>query len=154
MKGNTRVMLSVLIFHEDKILLNCIGNQVTSPSWAAVGKQFEQEALNSAKASMVKELGIMASDLLTMELRYATMRYKDGEIRQNYFFFATTNYDMGFGPIGNKKWIPVSQLPDMEIPKSLESVLKHYLAVGQKDHKVYGGIMKQQGYAITELEEF
>lgn len=154
MKGNTKVMLSVLIFHEDKILLNCIGNRVTAPSWAAVGKRFEQEALDGAKKSMIKDLGIMASDFLTMELRYATMRYKDGEIRQNYFYFATTNYDMGIGPIGNMKWIPVAQLPEMELPKNLESVLKHYLAVGQKDHKVYGGIMKEKGFAITELEEF
>lgn len=154
MKGNTKVMLSVFIFHEDKLLLNCIGNRVTAPSWAAVGKCFEQEALNAAKKSMVSDLKIMESDLLTMSLRYATMRYKDGEIRQNYFFFATTNYDMGYGPIGNMKWIPVAQLPEMELPKNMESILKHYLAVGQKDNKVYGGIMKEKGFAITELEEF
>ncbi len=154
MKGNTKVMLSVLIFHEDKLLLKCIGNRVISPSWAAMGTRFEQEPLDNAKKAMIKELDIMSSDLLTLDLRYATTRYKDGEMRHNYFYIATTNYDLNFGPIGNMKWIPVAQLPQMELPTALESVLKHYLAVGQKTTCVYGGIMKKNGYAITELEEF
>lgn len=154
MKGNTKVMLSVFITYQGHVLLNCIGNRVTSPSWAAVGKRFEQEYLDEAKRSMLKYLDIQESDLDSIKLRYVTMRYKDGEIRQNCFYFVEAKNDLNIGPIGNKKWINFYQLPEMELPTTISSIMKHYLSVGSTNDLVYAGVMKEKGYAISELEEF
>ena len=55
----------------------------------------EKEELNDTKAGMLRELheeiGLTESDLSDISLRYVTLRLKNGEIRQNYYFFANLN---------------------------------------------------------------
>lgn len=154
MKGNSKVMISVFITWQGQVLLYCIGNKVISPSWAGLGNRFDQAALDQAKQAMLSKLEIMNSDLLSMELRYVTMRYVDGEMRQNYCFFAETNHELGFGPIGNMKWINFYDIPNMEISNPTRGILRHYLDVGRSNNRVYCGVVKEKGVAISELEEF
>ena len=53
---------------------------------------FEKEELNDARACALRELyeetGIAEEEIENLSLRYITLRRKNDEIRQNYYFFA------------------------------------------------------------------
>lgn len=93
MEGRLRNMASLYITSNDKmLLLYRIGSRVVAPSWCGIGGHFEKEELNDAKAAILREvseeIGITEEDLMNLRLRYITLRYKNQEIRQNYYFFA------------------------------------------------------------------
>jgi 8-oxo-dGTP diphosphatase len=69
-----------------------IGSRIVSPSWCGIGGHFEIEELNDPKACVLRELEeemrLTEDDLYNLRLRYITLRLKNNEIRQNYYFFA------------------------------------------------------------------
>ena len=93
MQGKLRNMASVYITDGNRmLLLYRVGSRVVAPSWCGVGGHFEKEELNDAKAAILREvweeIGLRECDLKNLKLRYITLRNKNGEIRQNYYFFA------------------------------------------------------------------
>ena len=93
MDGKLRNMVGIYIMNNDKILLLYrIGSKVVQPSWCNIGGHFESFELNDAKACALREVfeeaGVAESDLENLTLKYVTLRLKNNEIRQNYYFFA------------------------------------------------------------------
>ena len=93
LEGKLRNMTAIYLSRNGKMLmLYRVGSRVVSPSWCGIGGHFEKEELNDAKAAMLREMkeeiGLFEHDIENLKFKYVTLRCKNGEIRQNYYFFA------------------------------------------------------------------
>ena len=94
MDGKLRNMTAVYLFKNKKVLmLYRQGGRVVNNVWTgSAGGHFEDYELNDAKACVLREmneeLGLQPNDVDGLSLRYITMKNTNGEIRQNYYFFA------------------------------------------------------------------
>ena len=75
------------------LLLYRMGSRVIGDSYTGTaGGHFEQDELNDPKTCVLRELyeetGLQEQDMENLALRYVALRLKNGEIRQNYYFFA------------------------------------------------------------------
>ena len=157
-----RNMTAIYISRNGKmLLLYRVGSRVVAPSWCGVGGHFEKDELNDAKAAVLREMneeiGLIENDLLNFKMRYITLRNKNGEIRQNYYFFADLKSDVQMELISNEgelKWFELYELSELKMPFSAKYMMEHYLSVGMHDDKVYGGVADGTGVVFTELVEF
>jgi 8-oxo-dGTP diphosphatase len=162
MDGKLRNMASVYILDGEKILLMYrVGSRVVAPSWCGVGGHFERDELNDAKACVLRELfeesGLTEGDISHLRLRYITLRRKNGEVRQNYYFFAEKKPGVSVpeeSDEGALKWFPKSEIEDLEMPCTAKYVLHHYLRAGCGTDAVYAGIATPDGLTMEELKEF
>ena len=157
-----RNMASVYIQYKNKmLLLYRVGSRVISPSWCGIGGHFEKDELNDAKACVVRELseetGITEKDICDLRLRYVTLRLKNGEIRQNYFFFATLTHEPASEyPCneGTLEWVSIDNILEREMPFSAKPCLEHFLSTGRYNQNIYAGIATKDGIDFIELTEF
>lgn len=162
MDGKLRNMTSVYITYKDKILLLYRqGSRVVNHVWiASAGGHFENNELNDAKACVVRELGeelgIGEDALQYIKLRYITLRKINGEIRQNYYFFAelAANDVELVSNEGILKWFDFLETEMLEMPYTAKFVLEHYKRTGVHHDAIYGGIANETGVVFTELTEF
>lgn len=166
MEGKLRNMTSIYITRESDgekqmLLLYRIGSRVVAPSWCGIGGHFEQEELNQAQDAALRELeeeiGLTGDDLQNLKLRYVTLRLKNGEIRQNYYFFADLKPETEVilkSPEGNPQWVPYPELLNMEMPWTARFVVQHYLEKSRYDSVLYAGIAGPEGVEFCPLEEF
>ena len=99
----------------------------------------------------------MTEDALEgLKLRYLTMRNKDGEIRQNYYYFAELKerFDGTTSNEGWLEWHSMSSLDDLPMPVTARHVVDHYLQVGRYDDKLYGGLTTSDGPVFAVLDDF
>lgn len=164
MDGKLRNMTSLYLRQGNRLLLLYrIGSKVIPDSYTgSAGGHFEKEELNDAKACVLRELyeetGLMERDIDKLSLRYVTLRLKNNEIRQNYYFFADlvdvekviTNNE------GNLKWFQMEELLEKmsEMPFSAHYVVKHYIEIGKDTNALYAGVATESGVAFTEMKEF
>lgn len=162
MDGKLRMMTATYITDKDRMLmLYRVGSRVVAPSYCGVGGHFEKEELNDARACALRELreeiGLEESDLVGFTMRYVTLRLKNGEIRQNYYFFA------GLAPgvkitddcaEGRLEWVPVDRVTEKNMPHTAYYMLKHYLETGRYTDTLYGGVTVNDAVVFTPLEEF
>ena len=93
MDGKLRNMTSIYLRKGNQfLLLYRMGSRVVGNSYTGTaGGHFEKEELNDAKACVLRELfeetGLKEQDVNGLKLRYITLRLKNGEVRQNYYFF-------------------------------------------------------------------
>ena len=84
-------------------------------------------------------------------------RLKNGEIRQNYYFFADLKdgveaaLDTGEG---RAQWVDESEILSKEMPITAKFMLEHYLTVGRYTSCLYAGATTENGAVFTELCEF
>ena len=162
MEGKLRNMTAVYLSKSGKmLLLYRIGSRVVAPSWCGVGGHFEKDELNDAKAAVLREMneeiGLMEDDLLNFKMRYITLRNKNGEIRQNYYFFADlkdnavlkTDCDEG-----KLEWVEYDSVLKREMPYTAKQMLEHYMSIGRFDEKLYGAVSTPEGTVFTEMEDF
>lgn len=162
MSVKLRNMASLYLRHEDKILLLYrVGSKVVGNSYVgSAGGHFEKDELNAPEACVLRELeeetGLTAEDVENLRMRYITMRLKNGEVRQNYYFFADLIGSPGEvrSCEGQLQWFDLADLADLEMPISAKHMLQHYVSVGRFTDKLYGGITKEDGTEFAELEEF
>ena len=163
MDGRLRNMTSLYITKSDKmLLLYRQGGKVVNHVWvASAGGHFENSELNDAKTCVLRELeeelGLKDSDIINLSLRYITLRRTNGEIRQNYYFFAELNNDVNEHLVSNEgicKWFAYSELPALEMPFTAKYVIEHYLAAGHKTEEIYGGIADGETVVFTKMPEF
>ena len=162
MSGKLRNMASIYIIDNNQFLmLYRIGSRVVPPSWCGVGGHFEQHELNDAKAcvlrEMEEEIGLTESDIKNIHLRYITLRLKNGELRQNYYFFADLEEGTHVSLVcdeGKLEWVPVSKVMDLEMPFTARYVLEHYMETGCSTKSLYGGCADENGVHFVELSEF
>ena len=161
MDGKLRNMTSVYLTGEKGILcLYRIGSRVANNKYiGSAGGHFEKEELNDAKKcalrEMQEELGLLESDVEDMKLRYITLRLKNGEIRQNYYFFGKLKEERPLESTeGNLKWFSYEEAEHLQMPASAKHMLLHYLKVGRFDDTLYAGITQAEGTSFVPLKEF
>jgi 8-oxo-dGTP diphosphatase len=142
-------------------MLYRIGSSVVPPSWCGIGGHFERNELNDARACVLRELEeemrLTENDIRNMELRYITLRLKNGEVRQNYYFFADLQKDVTVSLVcneGRPEWFSLEKVNDLEMTFTSQYVLRHYMETGRYTNILYGGIALGNGVTFEELNEF
>ena len=163
MDGKLRNMTSIYLYDENDrvLLLNRIGSRVVKKGYVgSAGGHFEIDELNDAKKCVLRELEeetkLTIDDIENLELRYVTLRFKNLEIRQNYYFFAKlkNNNKIIESNEGELKWFDFSDVFNLEMPHTAKFVMEHYINEGQENDKLYGGIATEDGVRFIELKEF
>ena len=161
MDGKLRNMTSVYLTGEKGILcLFRIGSKVANNKYiGSAGGHFEKEELNDARAcalrEMQEELGLTEADVEDLKLRYVTLRLKNGEIRQNYYFFGKLKTDKPLESTeGELRWFTYEEAEHLQMPASAKFMLLHYLQVGRFDNQLYGGITENGHTKFVPLKEF
>ena len=160
--GKLRPMTALYIFDENRVLLLYrLGSKIADHTYiGCAGGHFEANEYNNARVCVLRELqeetGMCEDHLENLSLRYITMRLKNGEIRQNYYFFAkaknlpqTLNSTEGL--LG---WYDLDQIDDLPMPVSAKQVLLHYRKVGRYDSVLRGGMTAEHGTTFIPLTEF
>ena len=155
-------MAGIYLLNNNKILLLYRkGSKVANNTWiASAGGHFEEWELNDAKAcalrEMSEELSVTEEMLSGMKLRYVTLRRTNGEIRQNYYFFANLKDEYAEGLVseeGDLKWFDLNGISELQMPYSAKYMIEHYLTTGRENDKVYVGVADGTGVVFTELAE-
>ena len=161
MNVKLRNMTSVYFVREGEVLcLYRIGSRVANHRYVgAAGGHFEKEELNDPEKcvlrEMQEELGLEKADTQELTLRYITYRLVEGELRQNYYFFARLKEDRPLTSTeGNLRWVPFEEVPDLPMPASARPMLLHYLAQGRFTDDLYAGITEANGTRFVPLAEF
>lgn len=161
MDGRLRNMTSLYLTGEEGILcLYRVGSRVANQKYVgAAGGHFEDGELNDARSCVLREmreeLGLSEADISGLKLRYITHRLKDGEIRQNYYFFAKLKQKRTLSSTeGILRWVRWNEVPDLNMPVSAKHMILHYLEKGRYDNCLYGGITQRCGTAFVPMEEF
>ena len=161
MDGKLRNMTSVYLTGEQGILcLYRIGSRVANNKYVgSAGGHFETDELSDAKKcalrEMQEELGLTESDVTDMKLRYITLRLKNGEIRQNSYFFAKLRTEKPLQSTeGNLKWFTYEEAENLEMPASAKHMMLHYLKVGRFDDNLYAGITEQGESRFVIMKDF
>ena len=162
MDGKLRPMTAVYILSGEKILLLYrVGSRVVAPSFCGVGGHFEKDELCDARACVLREMreeiGLCEKDLTDMKMRYVTLRLKNGEIRQNYYFFAQLRPGAeiaGSCGEGRLEWADLETVLDRKMPHTAWHMLAHYLKEGRYTRLLYGGVTTEDAVVFTPLEEF
>ena len=144
------------------LLLFRQGGRVVNDVWVgSAGGHFEEYELNDAKAcvlrEMQEELGITENEIKNLRLRYVTLRGRNREIRQNYYFFADLRDGVDEKLSSNEgisRWFYLSELTSLDMPFTSKYVIKHYLDIGCKTDVVYGGIADNEKVVFTEMPKF
>jgi len=163
MDGKLRNMATVYLRKGDRmLLLYRQGGRVVNNVWTgSAGGHFEQNELNDAKAcvlrEMKEELGLSPGDVAGLSLRYITLRYTKGEIRQNYYFFAELKASADENLISNEghcQWFSLTETEKLDMPFSARHMMDHYLTAGQYTDAVYVGTDSPKEMFFSELREF
>lgn len=165
MDGKLRNMTSLYLKSGDRLLLLYrIGSRVVSDHsyTGSAGGHFEKEELNDAKACVLRELyeetGLTEGDIENLSLRYVTIRLKNNELRQNYYFFADL-IDGEKSLISNEgelKWFTMDELFDNPpvMPFTAHYVVKHYVEIGKDTAALYAGAATDCGVVFCEIKDF
>ncbi len=160
MNGKLRNMTSIYLSKDDRILLLYRqGGRVVSNVWTgSAGGHFEEYELNDAQAcvlrEMKEELGIDKENIEGLSLRYITLRRSKGEIRQNYYFFATLK---SAGELtsneGVCKWFAIDEICSLEMPYSAKYVMEHYCKKGRFTSEMYVGVSDGEKVEFIQMPE-
>lgn len=158
-----RNMTGIYLIRDDEILLLYRqGSKVVNNLWiASAGGHFEESELNDPKACVLRELkeelSVTQEMLEDLQFRYVALRRTQGEIRQNYYFFARLK-DEFQGELtsdeGILKWCKFDEVLKLEMPFTAKFVVEHYLTVGRFDDKIYAGVADGEKVKFRELPEF
>ena len=156
-----RNMTSVYLTGDKGILcLYRMGSRVANNKYiGSAGGHFEPEELNDPKKcvlrEMYEELGLTEADVEGMTLRYITLRRMEGEVRQNYYFFARMKEERSLTSTeGRLEWVSPERIAQLEMPVTAKHMILHYLREGQFNDILYGGITQARGTTFLPMEEF
>lgn len=136
------------------LLLYRIGSKVISqPLWRNIGGHMESWEINNPLACALRELeeeaGITPDLIDKIRLKYVTLRYVKGEIRQNYNYFADYHGGHYSTPHESREgifeWVHIDELFSRPMPLSSKSCLAHYFVTGQHDNLVYALVSTDVG---------
>ena len=161
MNGKLRNMASLYLVDEKGVLcLYRMGSRVANNRYiGSAGGHFEKDELNDARACVLREayeeLGLTEFDLEGLSLRYITHRLKDGEIRQNYYFFARLKDGQELRSTeGILKWVAYEDTAALRMPISAYHMLQHYVSRGRFTELLYAGITQEDGTHFVPMTEF
>lgn len=161
MDGKLRNMTSVFLYDQEGILcLYRLGSRVVNEMYVgSAGGHFEPEEVSDAGACALRELeeelGLTREDVPGLGLRYFTCRYKNGELRNNYYFFAPFDRSRPLeSNEGKLQWFTWEEAKTIKMPASARKMMDHYLAEGRYNDKLYGAITEAGTTRFVELREF
>ena len=161
MEIKLRNMTSVYFTDETGIwCLFRIGSRVADRLYVgAAGGHFEESELCTPAGcilrEMKEELELSEKDVSDLRLRYITSRLKNGEIRQNYCFFARLNTDKTFSSNEGKLFhISYEDMKIIPMPVSARNMMDHYLEEGRYTDYLYAGITEESGTKFVVMKEF
>ena len=114
-----------------------------------------EQAEAAAVREMQEEIGLTEADLENISLRYVTLRHKNHEIRQIYYFFAEVKEDVEISmecDEGELRWVPMKEAVKLDMPYTAGYVVKHYLKEGKDTEALYGGFAQPDKVEFVELE--
>ena len=156
-----RNMTSLYLYDDRAVLcLYRLGSRVADHLYiGSAGGHFEEGELNDPKACVLREmreeLNLTEAEISGLTLRYITMRLKNGEIRQNYYFFARLKAPRNLTSTeGILRWVPWEDVSQLEMPGSAKHMLLHYRDVGRYTSHIYGGITQQNNTDFVRFQEF
>lgn len=157
-----RPMTAIYITRGEKILLLYrIGSRVVGNSYTgSAGGHIEAEEYRDPRACMLRELqeetGLTEDALDDLKLRYITVRRKDGEVRQNYYYFAELKVGAAVHDSneGRLEWHDMNALDELPMPVTARHVVEHYLTVGRYDDQLYGGVTTAEGTVFAAMTDF
>lgn len=160
MDGKLRNMTAIYLFKNKKVLLLYReGGRVVNNVWTgSAGGHFEDYELNDAKACVLREmneeLGLQPNDVDGLALRYITLRKINGEIRQNYYFFAELKEYVNENMSSNEgvcRWFSIDEISTLEMPFTAKYVIKHFCKVGYLTNTLYVGVTTADGVGFYDL---
>lgn len=160
MDGKLRNMTAIYLFKNKKVLLLYReGGRVVNNVWTgSAGGHFEDYELNDAKACVLREmneeLGLQPNDVEGLALRYITLRKINGEIRQNYYFFAELKEDVNENMSSNEgvcRWFSIDEISTLEMPFTAKYVIEHFCKVGCLTNTLYVGVTTTDGVGFYDL---
>ncbi len=159
-----RNMTSIYLRRGDKfLLLYRVGSKVIGNSYTGTaGGHMEESELNNPRACVMRELqeetGLTEQDVENLKLRYITLRLKNGEVRQNYYFFGELAEHVDAATLasneGELQWFEASEVENLNMPHSAKYMWLHYIKTGQYTDCLYGGATAENSVEFTELREF
>ena len=162
--GKLRNMTSIYLRRGDKfLLLYRMGSKVIGNSYTGTaGGHMEASELNNPRACVLRELleetGLTEQDVENLKFRYITLRIKNGEVRQNYYFFGELAEHVDAEKLssneGELQWFDISEVEKLNMPHSAKYMLLHYIKTGQYTDCLYGGTTTENSVEFTELKEF
>ena len=159
--GKLRNMTSIYLCRDDKfLLLYRMGSKVIGNSYTGTaGGHMEESELNNPRACVLRELqeeiGLTEQDVENVKFRYITLRLKDGEIRQNYYFFGKLKEDRELGSTeGTLRWVKEEEFPELPMPLSAKHMILHYLKEGRFTDHVYCGITEKSCTRFVPMADF
>ncbi|MBQ8575640.1 MAG: NUDIX domain-containing protein [Clostridia bacterium] len=162
MQLGLRNMATVYLIKGDKVLLlfRQGGSVVNNVYTGSAGGHFEKDELNDPKACVLRELreetSLTEKDVTNLSLRYITMRNVNGEIRQNYYFFAdlvSDNIDELKSNEGQLEWFTFEEAELLEMPFTAKFIFEHYIKIGRFDRNLYGGVATSSGLSFICMDE-
>lgn len=162
MDGKLRNMTSIYLLKGDRILLLYRqGGRVVNNVWTgSAGGHFEEYELNDAKAcvlrEMQEELRVSPNDIDALSLRYITLRHTNGEIRQNYYFFANLKSNVDENQTSNEgvcKWFSLKDIGGLEMPFTAKFVMEHYCKIGRFTSEMYVGVSGGDRVEFVKMQE-
>ena len=143
------------------LLLYRQGGRVVTNQWvASAGGHFEPGELNDPKACVLRELkeelGLSEADLENLRMRYIGLRNVNGEIRQNYYFFADLkpeHYSLFTSNEGKCAWFDYADIMNCDMPLTARYVMEHYLNTGRYTDDLYSAVSDGKGFRFTALRE-
>ena len=159
----TRNMTSIYLIQNDHVLLLFRqGGRVVNEAWTgSAGGHFEETELNDPEACVLRELyeelGVKASDLDGLKLRYITLRRSKSEVRQDFYFFAELKNSFSGNLASNEgisKWFSLEEIGNLNMPYSARYMIDHYLATGRFTDELYVGVADGEAVRFTELPEY
>ena len=153
-----RPMASIYLFRDDQILLLYRqGSKVVNNVWiGSAGGHMEPAEIASPETcvlrEMQEELGLSPHEITQPQLRYITQRMTNGEIRQNYYYFAQLKTDRKLvSTEGTLRWFGLGEVDKLPMAYTARFMLDHWLAVGRSTDLIYSGTADGEKVAFTEL---
>lgn len=163
MPQKLRLMTAIYLISGGRwLLLERKGSRIVSNGsfTGTAGGHFEPEDQNDPKACVLRELyeetGLTEEDISDLSLRYICLRNKNGEIRQNHYFFAKLKDPAAeiHSKEGSLHWIEEGRLLDLPMPHSARAAVQHYLTAGRYTDQLYIGTAAPEGAVFHAAEEF
>lgn len=153
-----RNMTTIYLLKDEKILLLYRqGSRVVNNVWiGSAGGHLEAHEMSEPEScvlrEMQEELSLSPDDITPPQLRYVTMRMTNGEIRQNYYYFAHLKTDQELtSNEGQLRWFHLDELEGLPMAYTARYMIDHWLKTGCHTDCVYGGVADGEQVVFTEL---